>query len=41
MTLGVNTPVKLRLLRLALFWHMLDIVWVGIFTFVYLFGVAT
>ena len=40
MTLGPNPLVKLRLLRLALFWHMLDIVWVGIFTFVYLFGVA-
>ncbi len=39
-TVGLNTGVKLRLMRLALFWHMLDIVWVGIFTFVYLFGVA-
>lgn len=37
---GLQTDVKLRLLRLSLFWHMLDIVWVGIFTFVYLFGVA-
>jgi cytochrome o ubiquinol oxidase subunit III len=38
--LGRTTEVKLRLMRLALFWHMLDIVWVCIFTFVYLFGVA-
>ncbi len=38
--LGLIPDVKLRILRLALFWHMLDIVWVGIFTFVYLFGVS-
>ena len=37
--LGLGHQVKSRLLRLGLFWHMLDIVWVGIFTFVYLFGV--
>lgn len=37
---GLRPMVKLRLLRLALFWHMLDVVWIGIFTFVYLFGVA-
>ena len=40
LVLGRTTEVKLRLMRLALFWHMLDIVWVCIFTFVYLFGVA-
>ena len=39
--MGLNTPVKLRLMRLALFWHMLDVVWIGIFTFVYLFGVVS
>ncbi|MCJ8144969.1 cytochrome c oxidase subunit 3 [Ancylobacter sp. A5.8] len=38
---GLNTAVKLRLMRLALFWHMLDVVWIGIFTFVYLFGVVS
>jgi cytochrome o ubiquinol oxidase subunit 3 len=38
--LGRSTPVKLRLMRLALFWHMLDIVWVCIFSFVYLYGVV-
>jgi cytochrome o ubiquinol oxidase subunit 3 len=38
--LGRTTSVKLRIMRLALFWHMLDIVWVCIFTFVYLFGVT-
>jgi len=37
--MGVTPMVKSRILRLGLFWHMLDIVWVGIFTFVYLFGV--
>jgi cytochrome o ubiquinol oxidase subunit III len=38
--LGRTTAVKLRIMRLALFWHMLDIVWVCIFTFVYLYGVT-
>ncbi len=29
-------------MRLALFWHiMLDVVWIGIFTFVYLYGVVS
>lgn len=37
---GLASPVKLRLMRLGLYWHMLDVVWVGIFSFVYLFGVA-
>ncbi|MWD29255.1 cytochrome o ubiquinol oxidase subunit III [Aquicoccus sp. SCR17] len=37
---GNDGPVKLRLMRLALFWHMLDVVWIGIFTFVILLGVA-
>ncbi|QIB34640.1 cytochrome c oxidase subunit 3 [Ancylobacter pratisalsi] len=39
--MGLNTTVKLRLMRLALFWHMLDVVWIAIFTFVYLFGVVS
>lgn len=38
---GLTGIVKLRLLRLGLFWHMLDVVWVGIFTLVYLFGVVS
>ncbi len=37
---GITDAVKLRLLRLALFWHFLDIVWVGIFSVVYLQGLA-
>lgn len=37
---GINRDVKTRLMRFAVFWHMLDVVWIGIFTFVYLFGVC-
>jgi cytochrome o ubiquinol oxidase subunit 3 len=37
---GVDRNVKLRLLRLGLFWHFLDIIWVGIFSVVFLQGVA-
>ena len=33
--------VRLRIMRLALFWHMLDVVWVAIVTFVFLFGAST
>ncbi|PTN10656.1 cytochrome o ubiquinol oxidase subunit III [Mangrovibacterium marinum] len=36
--MGFTTGVQSRLERLSLFWHFLDIVWVGVFTFVYLFG---
>jgi cytochrome o ubiquinol oxidase subunit III len=36
---GLTTPVVSRLLRLGLFWHFLDIVWVGIFSVVYLPGI--
>lgn len=39
-TFGLVRDVKLRVMRLALFWHMLDVVWVAIFTFVFLLGVA-
>ena len=37
---GLPSIVKTRLLRLGLFWHFLDIVWIGIFTVVYLAGLA-
>lgn len=37
---GPSTVVKIRLLRLGLFWHFLDIVWIGIFSIVYLGGLA-
>ena len=36
---GVTAPVQSRLMRFSMFWHFLDIVWIGIFTFVYLMGV--
>ena len=36
---GLTTPVQSRLMRLSMFWHFLDIVWVGVFTIVYLMGV--
>lgn len=36
---GLSEPVQSRLIRWNLFWHFLDIVWVGVFTMVYLTGV--
>ena len=36
---GLTDPVSTRLSRLAVFWHFLDIVWIGIFSVVYLPGV--
>lgn len=38
--LGLTTVVKTRLLRLGLFWHFLDIVWIGVFSVVYLRGLS-
>jgi cytochrome o ubiquinol oxidase subunit III len=37
---GLTTPVRSRLMRLSMFWHFLDIVWVGVFSVVYLMGVS-
>ena len=37
---GLDTRTKLGIMRLALFWHFLDIIWVAIFTVVYLGGLA-
>ena len=37
---GVDTQVKLGVMRLALFWHFLDIVWIAIFSVVYLAGLT-
>jgi cytochrome o ubiquinol oxidase subunit III len=37
--LGLTTPNKRRLVCLSMFWHFLDVVWIGVFTFVYLMGV--
>ncbi|HEX2603606.1 MAG TPA: cytochrome o ubiquinol oxidase subunit III [Oxalicibacterium sp.] len=38
--LGLTTPNKRRLVCLSMFWHFLDVVWIGVFTFVYLMGVV-
>lgn len=35
---GTDARVKLNLLKLGLFWHFLDIIWIAIFTVVYLQG---
>jgi len=35
---GLRPAVRRRLLCWSLFWHALDIVWVGVFTLVYLMG---
>lgn len=37
--LGLIHENKRRLICLSMFWHFLDVVWVGVFTFVYLMGV--
>jgi cytochrome o ubiquinol oxidase subunit 3 len=36
---GVNGANYRRLACLSMFWHFLDVVWIGVFTFVYLMGV--
>jgi cytochrome o ubiquinol oxidase subunit 3 len=38
---GINATVERRLLCFSLFWHALDIVWVWLFTVVYLMGVLS
>ena len=35
---GLIAANKRRLMCLSLFWHFLDVVWIGVFTFVYLIG---
>lgn len=37
--LGLIHENKRRLICLSMFWHFLDVVWIGVFTFVYLMGV--
>ncbi|CAH2395149.1 cytochrome o ubiquinol oxidase subunit III [Mesorhizobium escarrei] len=39
-TRGFRPAVERRLLCFSLFWHALDIIWVGLFTVVYLMGVS-
>jgi cytochrome o ubiquinol oxidase subunit III len=36
---GLHAENTRRLLCLSMFWHFLDVIWVGVFTFVYLLGV--
>lgn len=36
---GLNRTTTRRIACLSLFWHFLDVVWIGVFTFVYLMGV--
>jgi cytochrome o ubiquinol oxidase subunit 3 len=36
---GLTRGNKRRLVCLSMFWHFLDVVWIGVFTFVYLMGV--
>ena len=36
---GLTRENKRRLMCLSMFWHFLDVVWIAVFTFVYLMGV--
>lgn len=36
---GLVVENRRRLMCLSMFWHFLDVVWIGVFTFVYLMGV--
>ena len=36
---GLHEDNRRRLLCLSMFWHFLDVIWIGVFTFVYLLGV--
>jgi len=35
---GLHLDNKRRLMCLSMFWHFLDVIWIGVFTFVYLLG---
>ena len=35
---GLIAANKRRLMCLSMFWHFLDVIWIGVFTFVYLMG---
>jgi len=35
---GLIAANRRRLMCLSLFWHFLDVIWIGVFTFVYLMG---
>ncbi len=36
---GLTAVTRTRLLCLSLFWHFLDVIWIGVFTIVFLMGV--
>ncbi|MGA0572054.1 cytochrome o ubiquinol oxidase subunit III [Variovorax sp. VNK109] len=36
---GLTSANKRRLVCLSMFWHFLDLIWIGVFSFVYLMGV--
>ena len=36
---GLIAENQRRLMCLSMFWHFLDLIWIGVFTFVYLMGV--
>ncbi|CAM8666160.1 CyoC Heme/copper-type cytochrome/quinol oxidase, subunit 3 [Comamonadaceae bacterium] len=36
---GLTPANNRRLMCLSMFWHFLDVIWIGVFTFVYLMGV--
>ncbi|WP_051201628.1 cytochrome o ubiquinol oxidase subunit III [Paracoccus aminophilus] len=36
---GATGPIMRRMTCLSMFWHFLDVIWIGVFTFVYLLGV--
>lgn len=36
---GLTTENRRRMMCLSMFWHFLDVIWIGVFTFVYLMGV--
>ena len=35
---GLDRPLKVNMIRLSLFWHFLDIIWIAVFSVVYLQG---
>lgn len=39
-TKGLTAPVASRLTRLSLFWHFLDLIWIAVFSTVYIAGVV-
>ncbi|MCX2957911.1 MAG: cytochrome o ubiquinol oxidase subunit III, partial [Serratia symbiotica] len=38
---GLTSINKTRLMCLSLFWHFLDVIWICVFTVVYLLGVMS